>query len=289
MLEAQPTSPTAPDEAKLDEAAEAAGDKVLLAHPPQIPHPVLRSIVNILTIGECSGRTFQQTLALIQHMSLIPDAQDIIAQELKSRAQEFGQTSYSDLDELAIALQMSQNGDLADSVASKFSSASSDQAKLLRVLKTIDYTYSSKSPNSVSSSSNEGAQQIQNIYETFKFSMLWHRLGDCLTLIERPELDHIATVLLPLIECLMVVCNYVGSKSAYTVAARAARASASPKSPGTASETMEDLFVSFTDTHRKILNVMVRNNPSLMSGSFSLLVNNPRVLDFDNKRNYFNQ
>lgn len=26
-----------------------------------------------------------------------------------------------------------------------------------------------------------------------------------------------------------------------------------------------------------------------MSGSFSLLVNNPRVLDFDNKRNYFNQ
>ena len=52
---------------------------------------------------------------------------------------------------------------------------------------------------------------------------------------------------------------------------------------------MEDLFVSFTDAHRKVLNVMVRNNPSLMSGSFSLLVNNPRVLDFDNKRNYFNQ
>jgi len=52
---------------------------------------------------------------------------------------------------------------------------------------------------------------------------------------------------------------------------------------------MEDLFVSFTDSHRKILNLMVRNNPSLMSGSFSLLVNNARVLDFDNKRNYFNQ
>ena len=52
---------------------------------------------------------------------------------------------------------------------------------------------------------------------------------------------------------------------------------------------MEDLFVTFTDAHRKVLNVMVRNNPSLMSGSFSLLVNNPRVLDFDNKRNYFNQ
>lgn len=52
---------------------------------------------------------------------------------------------------------------------------------------------------------------------------------------------------------------------------------------------MEELFISFTDAHRKVLNLMVRNNPSLMSGSFSLLVNNPRVLDFDNKRNYFNQ
>ena len=34
---------------------------------------------------------------------------------------------------------------------------------------------------------------------------------------------------------------------------------------------------------------MVRNNPSLMSGSFSLLVHNPRVLDFDKKRNYITQ
>jgi E3 ubiquitin-protein ligase HUWE1 len=35
--------------------------------------------------------------------------------------------------------------------------------------------------------------------------------------------------------------------------------------------------------------MMVRNNPALMSGSFSLLVLNPRVLDFDNKRNWFTQ
>ena len=34
---------------------------------------------------------------------------------------------------------------------------------------------------------------------------------------------------------------------------------------------------------------MVRNNPTLMSGSFSLLVDSPKVLDFDNKRIYFTQ
>ena len=52
---------------------------------------------------------------------------------------------------------------------------------------------------------------------------------------------------------------------------------------------MENLFFSFTEDHRKILNDLVRQNPKLMSGTFSLLVKNPKVLEFDNKRNYFSR
>lgn len=161
----------------------------------------------------------------------------------------------------------------------------------MRVLKTIDYMYSSKSIVPIDEARNgEDAEKVQAIYESFRFTPLWRRLGDCLAVIEeKPDTEHIATVLLPLIEALMVVCKYVGSKSTSSSTTRAIRASASPRSPTTPKESMEDLFVSFTDSHRKVLNLMVRNNPSLMSGSFSLLVNNPRVLDFDNKRNYFNQ
>ncbi|GLB37041.1 putative protein with domain of Unknown Function (DUF913) [Lyophyllum shimeji] len=269
---------------------EAVEEKILLANPPQIPHAVLRLIVNILTVGECSGRTFQHSLALIQHLSYIPDARDVIAQELRAKAQEAGQHLSSDLDELAVALEGSQGDLLVSSVASKFSPASSVQAKLLRVLKTIDYMYSPKPSVPTEMTDNEDTQKVQNIYESFQFSGLWRRLGDCLSIIEeKPETEHIATVLLPVIEALMVVCKYVGTKGAAASIARALRASASPKSPTTAAESMEDLFVTFTDKHRKVLNLMVRNNPSLMSGSFSLLVHNPRVLDFDNKRNYFNQ
>ncbi|KAG6874485.1 hypothetical protein C0995_010395 [Termitomyces sp. Mi166 len=267
---------------------EAVEEKILLANPPQIPHTVLRFIVNILTIGECSGRTFQQSLALIQHLSYIPDARDVIAQELKAKAQEAGQSLSSDLDDLLIALEGSQ-GDFLSSVASKFSSASSVQAKLLRVLKTIDYMYTPRSTGPSESANSDDPEKVQTIYESFQFSGLWRRLGNCLSVIEEiPATEHIATVLLPLIEALMVVCKYVGTKGTAS-AARTLRASSSPKSPSTSAESMEDLFVSFTDNHRKVLNLMVRNNPSLMSGSFSLLVHNPRVLDFDNKRNYFNQ
>jgi E3 ubiquitin-protein ligase HUWE1 len=52
---------------------------------------------------------------------------------------------------------------------------------------------------------------------------------------------------------------------------------------------MAGLFFTFTEEHRRILNELVRHNPKLMSGTFSLLVKNPKVLEFDNKRNYFNR
>ncbi|KAJ7770214.1 hypothetical protein DFH07DRAFT_269298 [Mycena maculata] len=283
-------TPSASAPVSKDLSIEAAEERILLATPPQIPHPVLRLIVNILTIGECSGRTFQQSLALIQHLSYIPDARDVIAQELKSKAQEFGLNLYSDLDHLASDLRTSRGDVMIGSIASKFSPASSVQAKLLRVLKTIDYMYSPKSLASLGGAGESDADKVQDIYESFRFTPLWRRLGDCLAIVEeKPDTEHIATVLLPLIEALMVVCKYVGSKASSASAARLLRATSSPKSPTTPRESMEDLFVTFTDAHRKVLNLMVRNNPSLMSGSFSLLVNNPRVLDFDNKRNYFTQ
>lgn len=238
-----------------------------------------------MTVGECSGRTFQQSLTLIQHLSHVPDAREVIAQELRSKAEEFGNALHADLNDLVVALQGTQEG--LNGVAAKFSPASSLQAKLLRVLKTIDYMYSSKAPSLDATEAD--IDKVQAIYESFRFTPLWRRLGDCLSIIEeKPETEHIATVLLPLIEALMVVCKYAGSKSP-SIVPRALRGSMSPRTPTTPRESMEDLFITFTDAHRKVLNVMVRNNPSLMSGSFALLVNNPRVLDFDNKRNYFNQ
>ncbi|RDX47077.1 hypothetical protein OH76DRAFT_1406241 [Lentinus brumalis] len=283
------TAPATEPETQQPKPPVTAEEKVLLANPPHIPHHVLRLIVNVLTAGECSGRTFTQSLALIQHLSYIPDAREVIASELRTRAQEFGQSLYAALDELAGALSdaEAQPDVLATTIAAKFSTASSDQAKLLRVLKTIDYMYS---PKTSGNSADADIEKVQSIYESFRFSPLWKRLGDCLSIIEeKPEMEHIATVLLPLIESLMVVCKYVGPKTTSGTTARALRASTSPRSPTSARESMEDLFVTFTDAHRKVLNLMVRNNPSLMSGSFSLLVHNPRVLDFDNKRNYFNQ
>lgn len=272
-------------------SVEQVEERILLANPPQIPHPTLRLIVNILTIGECSGRTFQHTLALIQHLSYLTDARSVIAQELRVKAQEFGENLSEDLDFLIVALQTRQNQDLPPSVASKFSPASSEQAKLLRVLKTIDYMFSKASITSTAGTSQTETDDhgVRDIYENFRFAPLWRKLSEALTVVEsRADIEHVATILLPLIESLMVVCKNVGVKAS-TAPGRIPLSPSVQYTPLPLEECADDLFVSFTDDHRKILNLMVRNNPSLMSGSFSLLVQNSRVLDFDNKRNYFNQ
>ena len=145
-------------------------------------------------------------------------------------------------------------------------------------------------------SASEGdTEQTQKIYETLHFDTLW-RLSDALNVTEQKSpLEHVATVLLPLIETLMAVSKHLGPKAQAPQSPRAAETPLSPKTPvigftsAMARAVCDDLFVAFTDSHRKLLDMMVRNNPSLMSGSFTLLVNNPKVLDFDDKRNYFSQ
>ncbi|KAF8712347.1 hypothetical protein RHS03_01066, partial [Rhizoctonia solani] len=277
------------------EPSEETPESILRTHPPQIPHHNFRLIVNILTAGEVSGKTFTNTLGQIQHVSALSGARDVIASELKSKAQEFGMILYNDLDDLAKALEEAEaSKDVRGPAIAKFSSASSDQAKLLRILKMIDLMYAPKEGQDNEPSSVD-EEKVAAIYEDFRFQGLWRRLGDCLAVVEqKPDLEHIATVLLPLIEALMVVCKHVkpqstGGRSHSQSLSQSQRALMSPLSPSTPRVSASDLFVEFTDAHRKVLNLMVRNNPSLMGGSFSLLVQNPRVLDFDNKRNWFNQ
>ncbi|WFD30722.1 HECT-type E3 ubiquitin transferase [Malassezia sp. CBS 17886] len=213
-------------------------------------------------------------------------------------------------------------------------------------------------------SANEA--KLAQVYETFDFTPLWHRLSESLARLQGDPSS--AQVLLPLIESLMVVSTHAlgdegrgaggGAKAADEPAATAAGARvgtpedagagktvdeqadttagagrdgggepkaddehadttvgahagttedartspaeerATPPAPQTPTPhsphssrraATERAFLEFTEKHRRILNLMVRQNPSLMSGSFSLLVRNPKVLDFDNKRNYFSQ
>lgn len=282
-------NPVAEDPAgeKKEEPKEDKSAKARNLVPPVVPEYNLRLVVNILTARECSSKTFRETLATMQNLAGIPGAKDVFGGELIRQAQGLGSTIQEHLDELLQQIKVAENGTEVQGMAlSNFSPSSSDQAKLLRVLTALDYLFDPKRANKDKEGESKAEEAdthlLEHLYETLTFGPLWAKLSDCLKAIhERSDMLHVATILLPLIESLMVVCKNSGMKE-------------EPKRPGKAASPepttpMQQLFFSFTEEHRKILNQMVRNNPKLMSGSFALLVNNPKVLDFDNKRNFFNR
>ncbi|KAJ3143786.1 hypothetical protein HK101_003081, partial [Irineochytrium annulatum] len=276
--------------------------------PPAIPEANLRSIVNVLKAGECSSKTFQYTLSMIQQMSAVGTYKDVLLAELGESAQALSDSMNEDLVELCSALSTEgPNVDVNSGILGKFSPSSSQQSKLLRILKAIDFILSkdlksavagstqdrsvpvnlSKAPSVASLIPETVKESLLVTYNKLHFSALWQNLGDLLASIAvKTEMVHIATVILPLIESFMVVSKPYVMSSGFrpAVATSIGRAQKELKSLPS-----DEMFYTFTEHHRKILNAMVRNNPSLMSGSFSLLVLNARILEFDNKRTFFNQ
>lgn len=192
-----------------------------LEKAPAIPPQDLQMIVNVLDAGECSRKTFSHTVSFIQAVSIIPHGQETIASELLERAKFLGNALLPDLDELASAIREAPNAaEVCSTTLAKFSSASAQQAKLLRVLKCTEFldahtkkqetaqlpmpelsspltmTASTPLPDLFSPTSSKVAEESKA--QTVRFRPLWAKLSECLTLIqERDDMTHIATVLLP--------------------------------------------------------------------------------------------
>lgn len=268
-----------------EQPAEDKPKKQRNLEPPIVPEANLELVVRILAARECNGKTFRETLSTINNLSAVPGAREIFGKELISQAKALSHTILVDLDGLLPHIQQAKTGTDVQGIAlSKFSPSGSDQSKLLRVLTALDYLFD---PTRTDNAKPDGEEDVlKTLYENATFNPLWAKLSDCLAFIRRKEnMLNVATILLPLIESLMVVCKNTAVKD---IPLPRQRREFSVSSPPPESG-MEGLFFRFTEDHRKILNELVRQNPRLMSGTFSLLVKNPKVLEFDNKRNYFNR
>ncbi|KAI9357936.1 hypothetical protein DFJ73DRAFT_173945 [Zopfochytrium polystomum] len=291
------------------EATPAASTTKKGPKPPTIPDYLVRAVVRILTTGDCSSKTFQHTLSMIQHLSALGSVRNIIVAELMESAQSLANSIGEDLQEVAVSLDpLSRDVDVNSGPLAKFSSSSSQQAKLLRVLKTVDFLFSKTVVETASKDAERGTsskqtaanhvvavlESLASAYNRLDLLRLWLNLGSALNVITAsPHLNHIGTILLPSIEAFMVISKpYVIKKAGVprllpSISSTAVHSSKPSKDASLM--TPDEMFFAFTEENRKILNSMVRNNPSLMSGSFSLLVQNPKMLEFDNKRTYFNQ
>jgi E3 ubiquitin-protein ligase HUWE1 len=254
--------------------------------PPDLSPSQLRNIVVVLTAGECSNKAFQYTLSIIQNLSNVEEYKKLLLEELISSAQHIANGLAEDLDKLRDHMtSLQENQDVDTDLLTVFSSPSSQQTKLLRVHKTIDFLHSKLDSQISDTTKSEGDEkELLEIYSKLNLGETWKKLGECLTSINKDDkYSHVATVLLPLIEAFMVVMKPYVSKHLRNMNKQ------SKEIHQEAGISAEDMFFAFTEEHKKLLNSMVRNNPSLMNGSFGLLVHNPKVLEFDNKRTYFNQ
>ncbi|CAN9169589.1 unnamed protein product [Alternaria alternata] len=285
-------STSKPDESK---AEDDKTKKHRSLTPPDVPEVNLRLVAKILAARECNSKVFQETLNVISNLSPIPGAKEVFGQELLGIAKDLASSTLHDLTSLTVQVsKASSPTDVQGIALAKFSPASSDQTKLLRALTALDYLFDpSRDSRDKPESAAEALEPAQKedilltLYEDRAFAPLWEKLSECLTVIrQRGNMLNIATTLLPLIESLMVVCKNTTLKEmplSKMMPKEFALSSPPPES------RMENLFFNFTEEHRKILNDLVRQNPKLMSGTFSLLVKNSKVLEFDNKRNYFNR
>ncbi|KAI0422307.1 hypothetical protein F5X98DRAFT_369773 [Xylaria grammica] len=274
------------------EKRQAALRKIKQLHPPIIPDSNLTLIIKIFVARECSSKTFKETLSTIKNLSVIPGAMLVFGQELARQAQVLSEKIVVHLDELLPHIQNADTGTEIQGVAlSKFSPGASDQNKLLRVLTALDHLFAQKKSDTAGEPSVEETKKqdlLSTLYRNPTFNALWEKLSACLSAIrQRESLLNVATILLPLIEALMVVCKESAHADASTSTSQTSKdmvlSSPQPES------RMAGLFFTFTEDHRRILNELVRNNPSLMKGTFANLVKNPKVLEFDNKRNWFNR
>ncbi|KAF4459560.1 e3 ubiquitin- ligase huwe1 [Fusarium albosuccineum] len=284
------SSETAPadEAAKMQEKKDAAQKKLRQLHPPVIPAQNLTLAVRIFVARECSSKTFQNTISTIKNLSAIPGAKATFGQELVHQARLLSENIVADLDDLLPHIEKASSGTEIQGVAlAKFSPGASEQNKLLRVLTALDHLFDSKKKSDEAESDkskDERHDLVTSLYHNSTFSAMWDKLSACLSAIrQRENMLNVATILLPLIESLMVVCKNTTTNDDPSQSKEMVLSSPPPESR-TAS-----LFFSFTEDHRRILNELVRNNPKLMSGTFALLVKNPKVLEFDNKRNYFNR
>lgn len=266
---------------------ESKSKKVFEA--PEISEHNLQLVVSIFVAPECNSDTFHSTLEALSSLSSIPGTSPVFGTELIHHVKILSQAICNDLDELIPQLREAQSiTDLHALSSSKFSHGGSDQVKLLRVLQALDYLSAPKSENEESEENAVRKSVLTSSYESLALRPLWTKLSECLTTVrEKDNITSFATILLPLIESLMVVCKNTSLKD--SILARQLR-DQMPGSPvPEATDDLQDLFFNFTTEHRKILNDIIRQSPKLMqgNGSFSLLVKNPKVLDFDNKRAYF--
>lgn len=275
----------------------------------QLPDAELHNLCNILALEGLPDKVYSLAAEVVKKLaSVAASHRKFFSIELAGIAQSLSSSAVEEL----VTLKNTQMLGL--------STCSMAGAAILRILQVL-----STLTSCVMDSRHE--QDLGQEEQSFLWDLnaglqpLWQELSDCISATEAklvhnssfashaPSVDALAVSasssvssplppgtqrLLPFIESFFVLCeklqtNQPVAQSDYTVIApevkESAGSSSSPslKTGGTCNVT----FIRIAEKHRRLLNVFIRQNPSLLEKSLSMMLKVPRLIDFDNKRAYF--
>ena len=264
---------------------------------PVIDEKLYPLTVEVLNLDSCNTKVFQQTLTVMLNLSIINKEESKFNDLLIENARSSLAFVIPELKEITSNVNKLNEPDSQTSeLITKFSSPISSQAKLLKVLTSIDFIATGGLKKLSPEATQQVAHKVEKIYLKINLGELWSCLSDCLSKFEtKINLDNekqraqVSSVsyLLPLIESLMVVCKYSDTSEFRDSLSETDKHISNQCKDDLNALPLNKLFFHFTDSHKKLLNQMIRGNPKLMSGPFSVLIKNSKVLDFDNKRYYF--
>nr|XP_010929052.1 E3 ubiquitin-protein ligase UPL1 isoform X2 [Elaeis guineensis] len=275
----------------------------------QLPDSDLHNLCTILAHEGLSDKVYSLAAEVVKKMASVASPhRKFFATELADLARNLSSSAVSEL----ITLRNTQMLGL--------SAGSMAGAAVLRVLQALGALTSvdEKKGEDVDEEHEE-----QSILRNLNAALepLWQELSDCISTTEAklgqsstfsspvhlpdagdiggssslsPPLPPGTQQLLPFIEAFFVLCEKLQTNQ--TVAM--------PDNNGTAREVIEFAstslspslkcggtgtitFARVAEKHRRLLNVFIRQNPSLLEKSLSMMLKVPRLIDFDNKRAYF--
>ncbi|KAG2642289.1 hypothetical protein PVAP13_2KG198574 [Panicum virgatum] len=275
----------------------------------KLPDADLHNLCNILALEGLPDKVYSLAAEVVKKLaSVAASHRKFFSIELAGVAQSLSSSAVEEL----VTLKNTQMLGL--------STCSMAGAAILRVLQVL-----STLTSDVIDSGHEQdmAQEEQSILWDLNVGLepLWQELSDCISATEA-KLVHNSTFaspaplvdalgvsasssistplppgtqrLLPFIESFFVLCeklqtNQPVTQSDYNVTAHEVKelagSSSSPslKTGGICNVT----FIRVAEKHRRLLNVFIRQNPSLLEKSLSMMLKVPKMIDFDNKRAYF--
>ncbi|MCO5577516.1 hypothetical protein L7F22_031347 [Adiantum nelumboides] len=258
-----------------------------------LPEAELRKLCNLLAQPGLSDSAYSRVAEVLKKLATIAPAHGwLFKEELKNSGRLLCAPAIRELEILSCT------------EAKVLSTSSLAGGAILRVLQCL-------------SSLTEGlGQQISSAVWDLNMDLepLWQGLSSCVAKIESCLGNTIATSsavtittgssssplppetqrVLPFVEAFFVLSEKLRASSLQSQHLEPGIATAREikEATGSASSTQKKVegdvsFIKFAEKHRRMLNAFVRQNPSLLEKSFSVLLKTPRLIEFDNKRAFF--